>query len=82
MVQPGNYDLNKQYQVIDPTYILRACGSLVQVFSNAGSFNSFHSIEDVLEENYLEQLFPNKNVFSKHQMTYVHLSHYTVKVCV
>ena len=84
MVQPGNHELNEQYQVMDPMYILRACGSLVQSFSiqAADSLKGFHSIEDLLDQDYLEQLFPNKNVFSKHQMTYIGLSHYTVKVCV
>lgn len=70
--------------MIDPVDLLVACGSLIQSFTSSGPFGEqgIHSIEDLLDRNLCDKLFPNQDVFRNHQMTYVRLSHYTVKVCV
>ena len=77
----GNW-LNDQYKVIDPMYVLRACGSLIQSFSSSDSFHRASYTEVLLDEGHLDALFPNKDDLQKHRNTYIRLSHYTVKVCI
>ena len=77
----GNW-LNDQYKMIDPMYVLRACGSLIQSFPSSDSFDRAYYTEVLLDEGHLDALFPNKGDLQKHRTTYIRLSHYTVKVCI
>lgn len=80
MIEPETNQLNDQYRMVNPVNILRACGSLVQSFSNPDSFDESCSIVNLLEQDHLEQLFPDQNVSYTYRSTYIRLSHYTVKV--
>ena len=84
MIEPESNQLNEGYRVIDPMNILRACGSLIQSFSSSGFDGSSRasSLENILEQNLCDELFPKQDVFQNHRRTYIRLSHYTVKVCV
>lgn len=84
MIEPEATRLNEGYRVIDLMNILRACGSLIQSFSSSNFDDSSRArlVENILEQNLSDELFPKQDVFQNHRRTYIRLSHYTVKVCV